>query len=443
MSAGSASNAARVPLPPSDPDPDREPRRIVALMILTVALFFGVAAAWSALAQLDVAVNARGSVIPPSRLQEVQALESGIVEEMRVVPGQRVKRGEVLLRLDTAQFEAEVGESRQYRLAALAGRARTEALIEGRAPRFDDPELRAAPPELLAKELQLWQDAQREHEAARAAARQAVAQRAGEIAEAQSRRVSLDAQVRTADEAFRIEERLLKEGAGARADFLAVQQRLQQLTAEREALVQALPRLQAALAQAQAAERELESRARTQWGAQRTEFATRAAALASTLEGKTDRAARREITSPVDGIVNRVLVPTRGGVAMAGRPIVEIVPEEADLTIAVRVRPSDIGFIHAGQEATVRVLAYDAATHGAMKGTVSRVGADAVVDDKGEAYFEVQISAAPGQIRLHGQPLPVTPGMPVDAGILTGERSVLQYLLKPVLRGLQESLRER
>ena len=109
----------------------------------------------------------------------------------------------------------------------------------------------------------------------------------------------------------------------------------------------------------------------------------------------------------------------------------------------VRVKPSDIGFIHVDQKANVRVLAYDASSYGQMEASVERVGADAVVDEKGEAYFEVQLSAARDQLQLHGKALPITPGMPVDVGILTGRRSVMQYLLKPVLRGVQRALQER
>ena len=203
------------------------------------------------------------------------------------------------------------------------------------------------------------------------------------------------------------------------------------------------PRLQAGLAEARAALAETDSRARAQWGTQRSEQETKAAALSATLGGQQDKAARREILAPVDGTVNRVLIPAHGGVAMPGRPLLDLVPEESEVVLTVRVKPSDIGFIHPGQKARVQVLPYDAATYGRLQAQVSRVGADAIVNDKGEAHFEVQLSAEPGQLKLHGRPLPITPGMPVEVGILTGERSVLQYLLKPVLRGVQGALQER
>ncbi len=426
-----------------DVDPDRGPRRTVVAMIGVVVLFLVCAVVWALVAKLDVAVQARGAVIPPSRLQEVQSLEGGIVQQMLVVPGQTVKKGQLLVRLDTAQYTASVGESRQNQLAALAGRARVDALLSGGVPRFEAEWMREAP-ELIAKESQLWRDAMQEYQANGAATREAVLARRSEVAEAQARIQSLQGSLRVAEESFGIEERLYREGAGARADFLSAQQRLLQLQTELDSLRQSLPRLQAGLAEAQAAAMESSSRARSQWGAQRSEFETKAAALASTISGQQDRVLRREVHSPVDGVVNRVLVPTIGGVAQPGKAILEIVPEEATLLINARIKPADIGFVRIGHEAHVRVLAYDASTYGKLEGKVQNLGADAVMDEKsGEPYFEVQISAARDQLKLHGKPLAITPGMPVDIGILTGERSVAQYLLKPVLRSVQGALQER
>jgi adhesin transport system membrane fusion protein len=427
----------------AEADPDRGPRRTVAAMVGVVLLFLVCAVVWALVARLDVAVQARGAAIPPSRLQEVQSLEGGIVQQLLVAPGQAVKKGQLLARLDTAQYAASAGESRHNQLAALAGRARVDALLAGAVPRFD-PEWQREAPELVAKETQLWRDAWQEHQANGAATREAVQVRRSALAEAQARIQNLQASLRVAEEGLAIEERLHREGAGARADVLAAQQRLLQLKTELDGLRQSLPRLQAGLAEAQAAAQEASARTRTQWGGQRTEFETRAAALTSTLTGQQDRVRRREVFSPVDGVVNRVLVPTIGGVAQPGKAILEIVPAEALLLFNARIKPSDIGFIRPGQKAQVRVLAYDAATHGQLEARVQNLGADAVLDEKtGEPYFEVQISAPRDQLTLRGKPLPITPGMPVDIGILTGERSVAQYLLKPVLRSMQGALQER
>ncbi|NDY94017.1 HlyD family type I secretion periplasmic adaptor subunit [Ideonella sp. TBM-1] len=412
-------------------------------MIATLGAFLVVMIAWSVVAQLDVAVRARGQVTPPSKVQEVQSLEGGIVQALLVSAGQKVARGQTLVRLDTAQYTATAGESRQQQLAALAGLARTEALLGGHAPRFA-PELLAEAPALVQKETQLWRDALAEYESALAVAREGVQRRLGELRETQSRIAALQSALRVSEEAFTIEERLYREGAGSRSDFLAAQQRLLTQRGELDTAQKSVPRMDAGLAEAQANQREVASRLRTQWGAQHSEYQTKVAALGSTLSGQLDRVERREITSPVDGVVNRVLVPTLGGVAAPGKAILEIVPQEADLTVIVRVKPADIGFIHVDQAAHVSVLAYDPATYGRLTARVSRVGADALLDEKnGEPYFEVELTAAPGQLKAKDRVLAITPGMPVEAGILTGSRSVMQYLLKPVLKGVQGALQER
>ena len=437
-----SSTLAIRPVAAHHPDPDRGPHRVVLLMVGVMVLFMLTALGWAMLAQLDVAAQGRGAVVPPSRLQEVQSLEGGIVQEMLVAVGQRVTAGQVVARLDTAQVQADLGESRQLQLAALASRARVDALLSGGAPQFSQA-LRDEAPELVDKETQLWRDAQREYRANQASVREAVQRRRGELAEAESRIQSLQGSLKVAEEGFAIEERLFNEGAGSRSDYLAAQQRLMQQRTEVDGTRQSLPRLRAGLAEAQAQAAEADARARAQWGTQRSEYQTKTATLGATIGGRQDKAARREVLSPVEGVVNRVLVNTRGGVAAPGKAILEIVPDEANLLMTVRIKPADIGFIRAGQPAHVRVLPYDASTYGQLDAEVKTVGADAVLDERGEAYFEVQLIAARDQLKLHGKALPITPGMPVEVGILTGQRSVMQYLLKPVLRSLQGALQER
>lgn len=437
------SNAVAMrPLATPHPDPDQGPRRLALALVALLLTFIVVVVTWAALAELDVSAQARGVVVPPSRLQEVQSLEGGIVKELLVQPGQRVTKGQVLARLDTAQTTADVGESYQQRLAALAARARSEALLSGSAPRFDE-QLRRDAPALVEKETQLWRDAQREYQANQAAAREGASRRRGELAEAEARIQSLQTSMKVAEESFAIEERLFKEGAGARADYLSAQQRLLQLRTDLDSLQQSLPRLRAGLAEARAQAAEADARARAQWGTQRADYDVKVATLGATLGGKQDKAARRDLVSPMDGVVNRVLVNTIGGVAQPGKAVLEVVPDEARLQLSARVKPADIGFIRAGQKAHIKMLTYDSGTYGALDAEVERVGADAIVDEKGESYFEVQLTAARDQIKLHGKALPITPGMPCDVGILTGQRSVLQYLFKPVLRGIQGALQER
>jgi membrane fusion protein, adhesin transport system len=423
-------------------DPDHEAGRAVKVIVILIVAFQVVLLVWAGFSKLDVAVTARGAVVPPSKLQEVQSLEGGVVQDLLVSTGQAVKKGQLLARLDRAQYAASLGENQQYRLGALAGMARMRALLAGTEPKYP-AEVLAAGPALLAQEQALHRDARREYESLVTAARESVVSRRSELQEAQSRTANLRQAVALSEKAFQIEERLFRESAGSQADYLASQQRLLTARSELAAAEASQPRLRAGLAEAQAQLGQAEAKARAQWGAQLAEFETKAGALASSIAGGQDRVFRRDLVAPVDGVVNRINVTTRGGVVQPGKALLEIVPSESDIMFTVRVKPNEVGFIRVGQEANVRVLAYDTASNGRLKATVARVGADAVVDERNEPYFEVQLSSPRGQLLQNGKNLPITAGLPVEVGILTGERSVLEYVLKPVMRGLQSSLQER
>jgi adhesin transport system membrane fusion protein len=425
----------------AEADVDAAPRRLVLVMLATLAAFVVVAVAWMALAPIDVAVNAQGAVISPSRLQEVASLEGGIVHRVLVKPGDRVVQGQPLVQLDRAQYDATLGESVESRRALRAARVRMDALLSGGTPEFGALEQEA--PVLVREERRLWQESQREYQSAVTAANEAVRRLGGELNEARGRIDTLVAAEAASRESLQIEERLFNEGAGARADFLAARQRWLQQNGDLQALRQSLPRLEAALAEGRAQAAEVAARSRAQWGTQRTDVEGKLAALGTTLKGHEDKLARRELVSPLDGVVNRVLIPTQGGVAQAGAPILEVVPHEDALRISARVKPADIGFLHAGQKAAVRVAAFDASIYGKLDARVERVGADALLDENKLPYFEIELLSTRNHLEHNGRRLSLTPGMPVDASILTGERTVMQYLLKPVFKTLGSALQER
>jgi adhesin transport system membrane fusion protein len=355
-----------------------------------------------------------------------------------------VRRNQPLVELDEVQAAVEVGESRETARALQASRMRLDALVENRAPAFGA--LEAEAPATVREERRLWEASRREADANAAAAAESVRRRAGELAEARARITQLEPLVAAAQEALQIEERLVGEGAGARADLLVARQRFLQQQGDLVSTRQSLPRLEAGLAEASAQAAEQAARSRAQWGTQRTEVEGKLQALMSTLRGREDKLARRVLVSPMDGVVNRVLVSTVGGVAAPGAAILEVVPDDAALNVTVRVKPSDIGFLHAGQDATLRVSAFDSSIYGTLSATVERVGADALVDERGndrEPYFEVQLRTASDHLEHHGRRLAIGPGMPVDVSILTGRRTVMQYLLKPVLKTLDSAMQER
>lgn len=425
------------------PDHDRGPRRAILALVGSIALFLLFGLLWMAWAELDIAVQASGKVIPSSRVQEIQSMEGGIIQTIAVKEGQTVKRGDLLARLENLQFNSDLGESRHTYWDARAALARLEAEIHGRAPVFSK-ELRESAPERVAEQQALWRARGLERQHTRETLQRQVTQREQELAETRSRIATLGELLGDARENLAMEDKLMKQGAGARADYLTAKQKLSSLQGDLEAARVSVQRLQAAIQEARARLAEADSRFVAEASRERSELELKAATTSQQLTALADRVERRELRAPMDGIVNRLLLTTVGGVAQAGQTLMELVPAEDNLQISVRVKPADIAFIHPGQEAKVRISAYDSSIFGTLVGRVKRVGADALLDkEKQESYFEVILETEQNYLGAAAERLTISPGMAADASILTGKRTLLEYLLKPVIKTLDKSLRER
>ena len=425
------------------PDFDRGPRQAILILLGTTALFFVLLFAWMSLARLDISVTAVGSVVPSSRLQQIQSMEGGILQALNAREGSVVKKGDVLAVVQNLQFTADLGESQQSLWGARAALVRLDAEARNVAPNFP-PELEQNAPDLVREQRTLWQTRRQERENTLETLSRQINQRQQELAEAKARHQALQDAIGPAREALAIEEKLASAGAGARADLLNAQQRYTSQKGELETTRIAIGRIQAAVAEAQARLSETRSRFLTETSKEKNEIELRAATLGEQLTGRSDKVARRELRAPLDGVVNRLLIPTIGGVVKAGETIMEVVPAEERLLVAARVKPSDIAFIKPGQEAKIRVSAYDSSIFGSLSGQVVRVGADAVVDaERKETFFEVFLETQKNFLGDPSERLTISPGMAADASIQTGKRTMMEYMLKPIVKTFDKSLRER
>ena len=445
MKANAPACAPRIESEPLSPHPDfdRGPRRAILILLGTTALFFVLLFAWMSLARLDISVNAIGSVVPSSRLQQIQSMEGGILQALNAREGSVVKKGDVLAIVQNLQFTADLGESQQSLWGARAALARLEGEARNATPIFP-PELEKSAPDLVREQRNLWQNRRQERENTLETLSRQLNQRQQELAEARARHEALQEAIGPAREALAIEEKLATAGAGARADLLNAQQRYTSQKGELETTRIAIQRIQAAVAEAQARLSETRSRFLTETSKEKNEIELRAATLAEQLTGRSDKVARRELRATLDGVVNRVLIPTIGGVVKAGESIMEVVPAEERLLVAARVKPSDIAFIKPGQEAKVRISAYDSSIFGTLAGEVVRVGADAVVDpERKETFFEVFLETRKNYLGDPSERLTISSGMAADASIQTGKRTMMEYMLKPIVKTFDKSLRER
>ena len=394
---------------------------------------------WAALAQVDEVARGSGKVIPSRQVQIVQAVDGGVVSEILVREGQTVDAGQLLFRIDQTRFVSSLRENRVQYLALVAKAARLRALADGTAFRMPE-EVSKEDPGLAEGERNLYEARRSELDTQLAIARQQVAQRNQELIEVRSRREEAAKSYDLTARELAMTRPLAASGAVSDVELLRLERDVSRYRGERDQAAAQIQRLQSSIAEAGSKVREQEISFRNEM---RNELADTVAKLNSLSEGSTalsDRVKQADVKSPVKGTIKRLLVTTVGGVLQPGKEIVEIVPSDDALLLEARISPKDIAFLHPGQAATVRFTAYDFAVYGALKAEVEQIGADTVTDDDGNAFYVVRVRTLQSSL---GKSLPILPGMVAEVDILTGKKSVLSYLMKPVLRAQSHAFTER
>jgi adhesin transport system membrane fusion protein len=419
------------------------PARIARLMLWSIAVFTALMLGWAGLARVDETATASGRVAAASELQVVSHLEGGVLTAILVRPGDRVAAGQLLLRLDPGSADAELGRGTAASRALAARLARLEAEASGTVPRFD-PALVAAAPAAVAAEAALWQSRQADLEAAAAgdAARLDAALRG--LSEARTdASAAAEASAQAMREAAMLDA-LVEKGIEPAINRDRARSALIQANARAAGASAAVARAAAMVAEARAAARAGAARLRSQSGDALTLARAELAGQSAGLPALASRRDRTAIRSPVAGTVQRILATTIGAAVAPGVPLVEIVPAGDALVIDARVRPTDIGFLHPGQPARVKLTAYDSSVYGSLDGKVERISPDAIIDDRGgEGYFAVRIATTGSLDDAAGKPLAIAPGMIAEVNFRGRKRSILSYLLAPVTRLRENAFRER
>ncbi|MDY0014175.1 MAG: HlyD family type I secretion periplasmic adaptor subunit [Rhodocyclaceae bacterium] len=416
----------------------QEPLRARALL-RWAALTVGVLVLWAAIAKVDEVTKGEGKVIPSSQLQVVQTVDGGVVEEILVKEGQAVEAGQLLLRIDPTRFVSNLRENRSQYLALTARAARLQALSQSQ-PFVPPADVLKEAPELVERERVLFESSRAELEAQLSIARQQNSQRLQELNEVQARREQAARGFELVSQELAVTKPLVKSGAVSDVDILRLERDVARLRGERDQASAQIARVQAAIAESNGKIQEVELNFRNQL---RNELSETMAKLGSVSEGSAalaDRVAKAEVKSPMRGTVKRLLVNTVGGVVQPGKEVMEVVPSDEALLLEARVRPRDIAFLRPGQPAMVKFTAYDFSIYGGLEATVDHIAADSVVDDEGNAFYTVRVRTLKSSL---GEGLPIIPGMVAEVDVLTGKKTILSYLLKPVLRAKANALTER
>jgi len=416
----------------------QEPLRARALLRVAATVVF-ILLIWAAFAQIDEVTRGEAKVIPSRQLQIVQSVDGGVVENIAVREGQVVEAGDLLLQVDPTRFMSSLLENRAEYLSLEAKRARLEALAQGTA--FAPPaEIEQEAPDIVAHERRLYESTNAEMSAQLSIARDQLRQREQELNEVRARNTQANRAFDLAQQELSVTKPLASSGAVSEVELLRLERDVSRLRGEREQSAAQISRVQSAINESTRKIQEIELTVRNQLRGELSQVMARLSSLSQGSRMLADRVKHAEIRSPVRGTVQRLLVNTVGGVVQPGKEVVEIVPLDDALILETKINPRDIAFLRPGQQALVKFSAYDFAIYGGLKAEVEQISADTVVDAKGNAAYVVRVRTHSSTL---GENLPIIPGMMADVDILTGKKTILSYLLKPVLRAKANALTER
>ncbi|QJP93165.1 HlyD family type I secretion periplasmic adaptor subunit [Pseudomonas fluorescens] len=439
---GSASLQGQ-PLPEVNKALIEDAPRVVRLTIWAIIGFFVFLMLWANFAVIDEVTKGDGKAIPSSKVQKIQNLEGGIVSELFVKEGQIVEAGAPLVRLDDTRFASNVGETEADRLSMLLRVERLSAEVDDRPLNFPEDVLKAVPGQAKSEESLYISRRQQLHDEVGGLQEQLI-QRQQELREFTSKQAQYRQQLGLQRQEINMSEPLVAQGAVSPVEVLRLKRAEVETRGQLDATTLAIPRAESAIKEVQRKIDEtrgkFRSEALTQLNEARTDL-NKAQATGKALE---DRVSRTLVTSPVRGIVNKMLVNTIGGVIQPGSDLLEIVPLDDTLLVEAKIRPQDIAFLHPGQEATVKFTAYDYTIYGGLKAKLEQIGADTITDeDKKTTYYVIKLRTERSHLGTDEKPLLIIPGMVASVDIITGKKTVLSYLLKPIIRARAEALHER
>ncbi len=416
----------------------QEPLRARALLRWTALIVVSLVV-WAGFAEIDEVTRGEGRVIPSSQLQVIQSVDGGVVEELRVQAGQLVEKGELLIRIDPTRFQSTLRDNRAQSLALQVKAARLDALTTERF--FEPPEVEGdIDVKIVARERALYESSQAELEAGIAIAKEQEKQRRREIEVATSRLRQATKGLELAKRELKVTKPLVSSGAVSEVEVLRLEREVSGLTGERDQARSQISVSQSALKEAAQRVDEVKLNFRNRWRNELAETMAKLNSLSESGSALADRVNKAEIRSPVRGTVKRLLINTIGGVVQAGEDLVEIVPLDDNLLLETKIVPRDIAFLRPQQPATVKFTAYDFAIYGGLDAVVDQIGVDTVEDERENFYYIVRVRTLESSL---GDNLPIIPGMVAQVDIVTGKKTVLAYLLKPVLRAQANALRER
>ncbi len=412
------------------------------ILLGTIIAFFLVFLTWASLTKLDEVTRGQGKVIPSSSIQIIDNLEGGIVSEILIKDGDLVEKGQVLLKIDNIMAEADLKEA-QKRIAGFdIQRIRLEAELHKKDLVFPENYMKKFPSSVLA-ETKLYTSRQAKINQQIVGLESQVQQKNQEIAELERNIQRLSSSEKLAREQLHITRPLAKKGAISRVELIQRERDYNDIKGELETTKLSLPRALSARDEAKSMVSEQIATYNQEVSQKLSEVRFELQTLQEKIIANEDRVKRTDVRSPVNGVIKQLLVNTVGGVIQAGEDLIEIVPIDDRLKIRAEIKPSDIAFLKPGLGATIKITAYDFSIYGGLDATVTDISVDTIEDDEKQEFYYVTLISDTNYLGRADKKLPIIPGMTASVDILTGKKSVLDYLLKPILKAKNNALTER
>lgn len=425
-------------------------RRSNLIFLIIVGIFVGMLT-WAAFAEIDELARGNGKVIPTDKIQTVQSLDGGIISEISVKEGQEVKKGAPLMKIDTTRFQASLEESKQEYLSLLAVKTRLEVEsrinINRKLPKLDfDSKVMEDSSRYDITEKLLLENRFRELRSSIDVLKTQENQKIQELREIQSNIRKLRQSLEFIEEQRKTIKKLVSRGIKSKYDLLDIEKEYTQTQGDLETARLSISRSRYAINEAKGRIFERINTFKAEASNELQKTVGMINKFEAKLVGDKDKVAKTVITSPVDGIVKQLNLNTIGGVVQSGMDLIEIVPTSDALVVEAKIDPKDIAFINPSQKATIKITAYDFSIYGGLDGKIIEISADSIVDKEskeGKSYYRVLVKTDKNYLERQGEKLPIIPGMVASVDIVTGKKTILDFLLKPILKVKQDSLHER
>lgn len=430
---------------------NEQPNRLSSVVFLFITLFFTGAITWAALAEIDELARGNGKIIPTEKIQRIQSLDGGIISEILIKEGEIIKKGAPLMKIDTTRFQATLEESKQEYLSLLAVKTRLE--IESKIDvRKKLPKI-TFPKEILEDnsrydklEKNLLESRYKELKSSVSVLKTQLGQKRQELREIKNTIKNLKKSFSLIKEQRVTIQKLVRRGVKSRYDLLNIEKEYTTVSGDLESALLSVRRSELAISEAN----NRISEKLNSFRAEASDLLQKTASLINKFEAKLvgdeDKVAKTTIISPVDGIIKQLNFNTIGGVVQSGMDLVEIVPVSDILLVEAKIDPKDIAFINPSQKAIVKITAYDFSIYGGLDGKIVEISADSIIDKEskeGKSYYRVIVKTEKNYLERNGNKLPIIPGMIASVDIITGKKTILDFILKPILKVKQNSLHER